>query len=529
MIDRPKTAPWLLITVALAVVLGVFFRFYQLDRKVFWEDEILGTVHMFGYTEAEVVEVSPKLADAAALQRYLRPGSAGDFRPLAATVQSLAIEDPQHAPIYYLAGRLWAQGFGSSTAAIRSLPALFGVLVLPCVYFLCLELFGSSSISLIAVALIAVSPFFVLYSQEAREYSMWTVVILLDALFFLRAIASREVRTWVWYAVVTALALYIYPLTGLVTLGLGAYLLLRERFRLTKTVIAYAATSLAALAAFIPWLLVIASSSGVARGMSGITNAHLSPAAIGLIFARDLRSPFIDFGSFRVGPLGSAAINFGLTILILVLVAYAVSALVRGQRYAVWGFVLVGLCLPMMSLLLRDLVVGGNFVYQTRYFTPLLLGVQLAVAAFLGGASYGNGRHVRTTLLTVVLTGQLLSCIVSARADTWWNKDYERARSVAQIVNRSARPMVMSDYFSPSVLALSLYLDPGVALRLNLQCAQCVTHAMAGRSTPRPDFTDFDTIFTLQLAEVRETARYRWINPKTFPPGSRPLNLFLAI
>jgi hypothetical protein len=133
------------------------------------------------------------------------------------------------------------------------------------------------------------------------------------------------------------------------------------------------------------------------------------------------------------------------------------------------------------------------------------------------------------TLFTVVLTGQLLSCIVSARADTWWNKDYERARSVAQIVNRSARPVVISDYFTPSVLALSFYLDPGVALRLNLKCAQCITRTVAGISPLKPPSADLDTIFTLQLVEARETPRYRWINPKPFPPGPRPLNLFLAI
>jgi uncharacterized membrane protein len=527
--DRTQTARWLLLTVAITVVLGVFFRFYQLDRKVFWEDEILGVVHMFGYTEAEVVEASPKLANAAAVQRYVRLGSAGERRPLAATVRSLAVEDPQHPPLYYLAGRLWAQVFGSSAAAIRSLPALFGVLVLPCAYFFCLELFGSSSIALIAVALVAVSPFFVLYSQEAREFSMWTVVILLNALLFLRASRSHAALPWTAYAAITALAFYIYPLSGLVVLGFGAYLLLRDRCRVTKILIAYATASLAAFAAFIPWLLLMASSGGVERGMSGISRGRLSPGAIALVFARDLRSPFVDFGSFHVGPLSSTAVNFGLTIFVFALVAYALTALVRGQRFAVWGFVVVGLCLPMAPLLLRDLLIGGNFVYQARYFTPLLLGVQLAVAALFGGTIYGAARRTGLTLFAVVLTGEILSCIVSAGADTWWNKDYERTASVAEIVDRSARPMIVSDYFSPSVLALSFYLDPRVALRLNLRCAQCTAPITAGLSDPTPRISDFDMVFMLQLAATPENAHQRWINPKQFPRHPRPLNMFLAI
>jgi uncharacterized membrane protein len=531
---RHEAAPaWLLATVGLAVLLGVFFRFYHLDGKVFWEDEILGAIHTLGNTEAEVVEASPRLQTAAAVQRYLRPAAGAERRPLAATVRSLASEDPQHPPLYYLAAHLWTQSFGGSAAAYRSLAAVFGVLALPCLYWLCIELFPASQTALFAVALVSVSPFYVLYAQEAREYSLWTVAILLSALVFLRATRSSAVAPWIAYAALMALALYVYPLSGLVALGFFAYLFVRERCRLTRKVQRCAVATLAAVAAFAPWMKVMVSSHGLERGMSGIMTQKLSPIAIGLIFARNLRIAFFDLGAFRIGPLSSSILNLALTVVVVALIAYALVHLVRRRPFAVWGFVIVALCLPMTLLLLQDLLVRGRFVYQARYFIPLFIGVQLAVAELFGAKIFGRAPGGVATrawlaLFAVVLAGGVLSCAIASGASTWWNKDYERARSVAEIVNHSAKPVVISDYFTPSILALGFYLDPGVALHLNLKCAQCAASPAAGSDHPG-DLTGYDTVFALQLADSPNPGRSRWIDPLPFPARVRPLNMFLSI
>ena len=400
-------------------------------------------------------------------------------------------------------------------------------------YWFCLELFGSSETALVAVALVAVSPFYVLYAQEAREYSLWTVVILLDALLFMRASRSTVPAPWIAYAALTALGLYVYPLTGLVALGFGVYLLVRERCRLTSVVIAWAVAALAALAAFVPWLAVMASSRGLERSLFAIVRDKLSPATIALLFSRDLRYPFFDLGSFRIGGLSSTAVNLPLTVVAVALCAYALGVLVRDRPFAVWGFIVIALCLPMTTLLLIDLFVGGHFVIKTRYFIPLLLGVQLSVAALfaaaiLGKAAGGGARRAWLALFAFVIAGEVLSCAVGARADTWWNKDYERSRSVAEIVNRSPKPIIISDYFAPSILALSFYLDPGVPLRLNLKCHLCVdittAHSNLARGTG-----GYDTVFMLQIADTPNEGRYRWINPAPFPARPDPLNMFLSI
>ncbi|MEO6991456.1 MAG: hypothetical protein ABI346_03875, partial [Candidatus Baltobacteraceae bacterium] len=186
----------------------------------------------------------------------------------------------------------------------------------------------------------------------------------------------------------------------------------------------------------------------------------------------------------------------------------------------------------MTPLLLQDLLVRGRFVYQARYFTPLLLGSELAIAALFGAAIFGattkpNARHAWLGAFALVLIGEALSCVASARATTWWNKDYERSASVAALVNRSVRPLVIANYDAPRVLALSFYLDRRLPLRLNMTCTQCTTPPV--QLNLADDAKSFRTVFSLQAAGATTERSYLRINPATFPNRASPLNMFLSI
>jgi uncharacterized membrane protein len=86
----------------------------------------------------------------------------------------------------------------------------------------------------IAVLLVASSPFHVLYAQEAREYSLWTVTILLSSALLLRSIRRKTKSSWATYALGLAVGLYTFPFTVFVMLGHGIYVACIERLRLTK-------------------------------------------------------------------------------------------------------------------------------------------------------------------------------------------------------------------------------------------------------------------------------------------------------
>jgi 4-amino-4-deoxy-L-arabinose transferase-like glycosyltransferase len=90
-------------------------------------------------------------------------------------------------PLFFSLQRLWLV-FGDSEAALRSLPALFGVLTIPLVFWTARAL-GGSSVGLIAALLVASSTPLVAYSQEARTYSFLgfvTAAAVLGLVLFLR-------------------------------------------------------------------------------------------------------------------------------------------------------------------------------------------------------------------------------------------------------------------------------------------------------------------------------------------------------
>ncbi|HNS01090.1 MAG TPA: glycosyltransferase family 39 protein [Anaerolineae bacterium] len=75
-----------------------------------------------------------------------------------------------HPPGYYWLLNLWTRIFGDSEAALRSLSALWGILLVWLVYQIVSRLFDRRT-ALIAAFFAAINPFLIFYSQEARMYS----------------------------------------------------------------------------------------------------------------------------------------------------------------------------------------------------------------------------------------------------------------------------------------------------------------------------------------------------------------------
>ena len=107
--------------------------------------------------------------------------------------------------LYYLLAWLWEKVAGDGEGALRALSALFGVATVPVAYLAARELFRPAA-ALTAAALVAVNPWFVWYSQEARAYALLTLVATGSLLFFLRALRTREPRDLALWALLSALA-----------------------------------------------------------------------------------------------------------------------------------------------------------------------------------------------------------------------------------------------------------------------------------------------------------------------------------
>jgi uncharacterized membrane protein len=492
---QPRSFPaayrrWLLSLVALAIIGGVFFRIYHLERKVYWDDEIYTSLRALGFSEAEWVERSHHVTDVAELRQLLHPAAVEPQRHLSATVGGLAAEEPQHAPLYYAAAHEWIRLFGNSTAAMRSLSAVIGLAALPVAFWFCFELFGTTSAAWIGVALFATSPVLVLYSQEAREYSLWALAIFFLGASFLRAARLGRAADWALYAAALIFGLYVSSQCAILAAGQAIYLVARERSR-PRALLFPALAMLAGFACFSPWLLIMAKGADqIHRGMATLLSTKYSASHILRTFVADFRVDFLDFNQVK-----SARLNALLLVPVLALVGYAAYVLCRRSEPRVWGYIVVTAVATTLPVILPDLLFSGSRTANVRYLFPLIVDVDLAVVYLLylklvqvrmpAATTWGTARW--QALFVAILACRFASLAVSSQADTWWNKFDEKSIAVAKIVNSTGRAVLVSDDYLVFALTLSNYLDPSIRVALKPRCYLCNVAAGEG---PAPELVE---------------------------------------
>ncbi|MGK7891136.1 MAG: glycosyltransferase family 39 protein [Leptolyngbyaceae cyanobacterium] len=381
-------------------------------------------------------------------------------------------QHPEHSPAYYVMARSWMQIMPNTVLSIRLLSVLTSLLVLPCMYWLTWELFGSSLTSWAATVLVAISPFHVLYAQEAREYALWTVAILLSSATLLWAMRQRpRFIAWGVYGLTNAFALYVHPFSGFVTMSHGLYVLITQRGRLNRQTLGYAIATGFSLLLFLPWLWVVVEQADQFVGNT-VSVTRPRSGFLPLFWLLNLSRLFFDLNQ------GPSAINPA-HYLLLLLVAIALFYLCRNSPPSRWSFVLLLIGVTGLALLGPDILFGGRRSSITRYAVPSYVGIQISVAFLLATQVTANPFAVRSRFriqqrwrvvaIAIAIAG-ILSCGVNAHYPVWWHKSYAKSRrnpDVAQVINRSARPLVITDKKPAGrMLSLSHLLDPDVRVQL---------------------------------------------------------------
>ena len=459
---------WLLFC-GIVIVIGIFFRCYNLDKKVYWHDEVYTSIRVSGYNGEAVVKetFTGQVIQPQDLLKYQKITPQKTWQD---TFDKL-IEHPEHPPLFYILSRVWQGTFGSSIISSRSLAVVISFLVLPCIFWLCWELFNSINIGLIAMVLTAVSPVHVIYAQEGREYSLWAVTILLSCAALVKAIKSQKRVCWVVYSLSLGLNFYVSLLSVLVALSQTIYLVLLTKLRITKITINFLLAQLVAVLLFSPWLIIIYQNYALLEGKTKWTNA--SQPFIKLLSAWELHLNSIvwDF---------HPQINWAITPIIWALMPriatafliFIILTLVYLYRYTRPNIYLLIICLiiiPALGLILPDLIQGGQKSTMTRYFIPSILGIQVSIAYWLGRDKFFSSK-IRMGILSLFVILGIVSCTISSQANTWWNKvvGYDNA-VIANIINQYEKPLIISnnrDINIGSLISLSYLLEDKVRLLL---------------------------------------------------------------
>jgi 4-amino-4-deoxy-L-arabinose transferase-like glycosyltransferase len=255
------------LALSLVLLLAGALRFYGLGGEPIWLDEAISIVEAHG-SVSDILTVVPLK----------------DFNP----------------PLYFLVLKGWMGLAGDSAAAVRVPSAAFGLAAVAILFLLGLELRGAA-LGLVVAFLAAISYFLILYSQEARMYSLLVLLSSISYYFFFRIVCRGETgRASVGYAASTALLLYTHyhapflVLAQLLTAACFWRRLAKVRLRL------FASLAVAALA-FSPWLPTLWSQVQIVSGRSWWI---LKPTirSLGVVNCLWVANPFLYYTGKRVIP-----------------------------------------------------------------------------------------------------------------------------------------------------------------------------------------------------------------------------------
>lgn len=374
---------------------------------------------------------------------------------MSATVSGLAQEEPQHPPLFYLLDRAWAQRFGSSIADLRLPALLFGLAAMLAVSWFCFELTGSTVVAGSAAALMAVSPFFVNYSAQAREYTLWATGVSACSALLLQALRRPSALRWTAYAVAMALALYADVLMLAVLAGHVAFVF-STRYRDRRVLAGYASAAGIATALFLPWLIIcIRARSAISADESWTYTTY--PLQL-----------FIEKWCFNIGSVLFDA-EYGnmrllaIAIAMMLLIVYAVVRMFRDEKPATAWFVAAPALTIALPALLIDVLVRAHASTEPRYLVPLWIALLVAVAVFFGRRITSDGVVRNVPWLAgfcVVLVLQAASSAGSSGASMWWdNQDHYPSTSIAERIDAAGpSPLVVSAGPAPEVLVMSHYV-----------------------------------------------------------------------
>jgi uncharacterized membrane protein len=453
--------------IAIAVVLiAIFVRVYDLDRRIYWQDEAITALRIAGYTEtAFIEEVRDRAVTVAELQQQYQAPHLD--RNLGDTLYSLASEDPQLPPLYFVLARWGAQLSGDTVISTRLVAVILSILVFPSLFWLCWQLFETQWVAWVAMAIVAVSPFHLVFANEARPYSLWTLTILLSSAAVLRALRVQTKASWGLYAVTVALGLYSFLFNVLVIASHGIYTLGHQGWRWTKTTTAYCLAVIAGILAFVPWAIAVATNLTQATDQTGWTSESMPLGQLLNQWLNNLTVVFFDGLDLRF-----EIVQFLLRYAILALTIYAFYYLIRHTEKRVWLFVISLIGVMGLTLILPDFLIGGRRSAVTRYATPCYIGIELAVAYLLATKMFSDRvksgvRKLWQGLTILLIMIGLFSQFKVARSVFWWNKGpSNRFPQMAEIIEQSSTPLVVTDGGINKMLAFSHRLKEDAAMML---------------------------------------------------------------
>ncbi len=200
---------WVLLA---TIALGAVLRFWHLDSKPLWLDEVITSLFSLGRNVYDV-PLGGLFAAADLSQLFtLQPQTS-----CAQIAQTIAVQSV-HPPLFFCWLHSWLGWLQGGSASwiwkLRALPALIGVVAIAALYQLNRSLFSRRA-GLMGAAFMAVSPFAVYLSQEARHYTLPMIFVIFALTAMVQIQSDLETKTyryafWITWILVNGIGFYIH-------------------------------------------------------------------------------------------------------------------------------------------------------------------------------------------------------------------------------------------------------------------------------------------------------------------------------
>ncbi|MFO8165220.1 MAG: glycosyltransferase family 39 protein [Desulfatiglandales bacterium] len=310
-------------------------------------------------------------------------------------VISASLKDTPHPPLHNILLHFWIKVFGASEASVRALSILFSSAFLLLSYRF-IRRFVSPWLALGMLSILALSPFFVYYGQQARPYALIAFLSIVNLLAFMRLIEqapnSREIVIWAASCGFLLYAQYLAVLLIAFQIGFALFYLQAGRVKL----LAYGSV---AIATIVPWTLVSFGDAIIYA-----TDPLPSISWIG-------QPTPIDFALFYLSVFGDSSVIRACWVLIILAVlgiAYIRQLVTLNEvSYEHVFLLLIGFVMPIVVYIIS--VWGPKPVFASRQ----LLVCAIAFVAMIG-LCIATLPTVWATLSLMILLGLTIAGIPDA-------------------------------------------------------------------------------------------------------------------
>lgn len=321
------------------------------------------------------------------------------------------LSDGVHPPLFYALHKVALSIWGNSEFGQRFMAAVFSLLGLPILYQLGKRLFNPS-VGLLAMLLLALNPLHVWFSQEARMYSLLSMLVTLSMIFFWEALNKNNHRAWFKLMITNALIFLIHYFGLLVPVAQLSYLLLtfNQNYKHLRL---WTLSQIGAGIFLVPWLVA----------------TFLRPVqsfGIGFLVRPTLQDLPLSFWNLLTG-INSNFVSALLT-LIFFGIAFVVGLFFRQTltRQTIKRPQLLLLCWGVGPVILVWVMSQRRSFYADRYFS-------FCIPALLLLASYGTFRLSSSFKRNAVASGLILvtvlGLVISCRSLTYQKDDWRGAAS----------------------------------------------------------------------------------------------------